>query len=384
MQQAHRMQLGLPCLRVPSLRAQAPLLTAARAYPGAAKGAAAATVLLALLAGFRVSPVIAAVLAVCLVMLGVAVHLASWVLAKDEGTPEMQEASSCVCNRSHACPAAAGRLWAATCTPCRHLRHPACLACQAVCEQCAIAPRRSNALLPLPNPAQISQAIRDGAEGYFATQVTSPANQRMLKLSPAGAAAARGLQSGQRARYPILYSSLACTSVRHHRAAGGSGVRPDFCGLFVPAGNDRAAGGQGQCDCSLEGTGGKLPGFCKHCLLEGTGGQLPGFRQHCYCSLGQFPAILLAGAACLRRQQAPSGPRWHRLLRADRHGIHCTRPCNAGRRYQPNHTGATDHGFLPDGSSLLLRCGICGCAGQRRGCCAEHVCAQLLHVQHMD
>lgn len=37
-QQAHRMQLGLPCLRVPSLRAQAPLLTAARAYPGAAKG----------------------------------------------------------------------------------------------------------------------------------------------------------------------------------------------------------------------------------------------------------------------------------------------------------------------------------------------------------
>lgn len=377
MQQAHRMQLGLLCLRVPSLRAQAPLLTTARACPGAAKGAAAATVLLALLAGFRVSPVIAAVLAVCLVMLGVAVHLASWVLAKDEGTPEMQEASSCVCNRSHACPAAAGHLRARCAANCETRR--ASHAKQSR-KWCAVAVRRSNTLLMAPDPAQISQAIRDGAEGYFATQVTSPANQRMLKLSPAGAAAARGLQ----ADHMLFSSSLACTSVRHHWAAGGSGVRPDFCGLFVPAGNDRAAGGQGQCDCSLEGTGGKLPGFCKHCLLEGTGGQLPGFRQHCYCSLGQFPAILLAGAACLHRQQAPSGPRWHRLLRAVHHGIHCTRPCNAGRRYQPNHTSATDHGFLPDGSSLLLRCGICGCAGQRRGCCAEHVCAQLLHVQHMD
>jgi hypothetical protein len=88
-------------------RALAPLLASAQANPGPVKAAAAAAVLLALLAGLRVSPVIAVVLAVCMVMLGVAFNLAASVLAKDEGTADMQE---------------------------------------------------------------ISQAIRDGAEGYFATQ----------------------------------------------------------------------------------------------------------------------------------------------------------------------------------------------------------------------
>ena len=70
-------------------------MATARANPGAAKAAAAAAVLLALLGGLRVSPVIAAVLVVCLVMLGVAFRLAIYVLAKDEGTADMQEVGAC-------------------------------------------------------------------------------------------------------------------------------------------------------------------------------------------------------------------------------------------------------------------------------------------------
>lgn len=70
-------------------------MAAARANPGVAKAAAAAAMVLALLAGLRVSPVIAAVLVVCLVMLGVAFRLATYVLAKDEGTADMQEVGAC-------------------------------------------------------------------------------------------------------------------------------------------------------------------------------------------------------------------------------------------------------------------------------------------------
>ena len=49
----------------------------------------------ALLVGWQTSPLIFLIMLVCFAMLAFAVYLAQWVLAKDEGTAEMQE----VCTR---------------------------------------------------------------------------------------------------------------------------------------------------------------------------------------------------------------------------------------------------------------------------------------------
>lgn len=46
--------------------------------------------------GFKVSFTIVLILATCLGMLAFAAHLAQWVLAKDEGTPDMQEVSNAI------------------------------------------------------------------------------------------------------------------------------------------------------------------------------------------------------------------------------------------------------------------------------------------------
>lgn len=49
------------------------------------------TALGALLMGWQTSSLIFLIMLVCIAMLGFAVYLAQWVLAKDEGTAEMQE-----------------------------------------------------------------------------------------------------------------------------------------------------------------------------------------------------------------------------------------------------------------------------------------------------
>ncbi|EFN56974.1 hypothetical protein CHLNCDRAFT_143568 [Chlorella variabilis] len=64
-----------------------------RVSPAAAKAGAAAFGLFALLAGLKVSLVIVAVLSVCIAMLLFSLFLATWVLRKDEGTADMQEIS---------------------------------------------------------------------------------------------------------------------------------------------------------------------------------------------------------------------------------------------------------------------------------------------------
>lgn len=131
------------------------------------KAAGAAAGLAALLAGARVSWVIAAVLAVCVAMLGVALHLATWVLAKDEGTGDMQEVqpASLAWTRlrewcSPLCRQAARAVMAGTWRSDAALVQPAAASWHGRCHR-----RRC-----CPFPPQISAAIRDGAEGYFRTQ----------------------------------------------------------------------------------------------------------------------------------------------------------------------------------------------------------------------
>ena len=102
-----------------------------------------------------------AIMAACLGMLVFAAHLARWVLAKDEGSADMQEARPggvvvvvCVCVVVVVGGGGGGGSHAA------HL----------VAEG-NIQPQPQPQPHTRPPLHQISNAIRDGAEGYFSTQV---------------------------------------------------------------------------------------------------------------------------------------------------------------------------------------------------------------------
>eukprot|EP00240_Pyramimonas_obovata_P003547 CAMPEP_0118922970 /NCGR_PEP_ID=MMETSP1169-20130426/1684_1 /TAXON_ID=36882 /ORGANISM="Pyramimonas obovata, Strain CCMP722" /LENGTH=837 /DNA_ID=CAMNT_0006863899 /DNA_START=95 /DNA_END=2608 /DNA_ORIENTATION=+ len=59
-------------------------------------GIATVCCIVALMLGYQTSPIVFGVLLVCMGMLVFAMYLAQWVLAKDEGTPDMQEVSEAI------------------------------------------------------------------------------------------------------------------------------------------------------------------------------------------------------------------------------------------------------------------------------------------------
>ena len=67
----------------------------ASADPRVALAAAGALFLLVLYLALRTSATLVAVLLICAGMLGFAAYLARWVMAKDEGTVDMQEVGAC-------------------------------------------------------------------------------------------------------------------------------------------------------------------------------------------------------------------------------------------------------------------------------------------------
>ena len=244
---------------------QAPLLAAARASPGAAKAAAAAVVLLSLLAGLRVSPVIAAVLAVCLVMLGVAFHLATSVLSKDEGTPEMQEVGGCCAAAAwsllHSLPQAAllsrSALRIAEILPCRShkpfgMERKATLphrwpVFQAPCCRCRCSCRRCRCRRCCCRRCRYS--CRRRRRCCFCIQCRYSCRRRRhcfcIRCHRTAPASMLILYNHCRpAPQPCLPPRLPVPcAVWHHCAAVGSCVCADFPCVPLPAGDAGAAGG---------------------------------------------------------------------------------------------------------------------------------------------
>ena len=121
--------------------------------PTLLKVVGAVLAVLALVIGIKVSLAMVVIMATCIAMLAFSTFLARWVLAKDEGTQDMQEVGAGWAAR-WGWWRAGGRCLQIDLQP------------QPQSHTHTHGPTGGGALSPL----QISQAIRDGAEGYFATQ----------------------------------------------------------------------------------------------------------------------------------------------------------------------------------------------------------------------